>query len=253
MEPIYILQSTYEKLYALSSPIAEFLESMLPCISANWKRDCVDEILKRETDWGEEFINDRIFDELDISYLLKILLSEKNWIPLHEMFPENNFFVEENYRLLRSVKKIRNSVAHPKLRSYTEKDYNRWNSILEQAAKLFGKELGQLVADLHKSEKEKLFNFISERTFDITMNSPHFKELPQSKQESIKRTKQRLKDQTTAAGIMALFEDSYFLKKGQPIKEGLEEYKLPTFEDVMDEVKDFYYFGKWTPVKWPKN
>ena len=116
---------------------------------------------------------------------------------------------------------------------------------LEQAAKLFGKELGQLVADLHKSEKEKLFNFISERTFDITMNSPHFKELPQSKQESIKRTKQRLQDQTTAAGIMALFEDSYFLKKGQPIKEGLEEYHLPTFEDVMSEVRDFYYFGKW--------
>lgn len=251
MESIYILQSTYEKLYALSSPVAVFLEKNLPCISSNWKRDCVDEVLKRETDWGEEFVTDRIFDELDISYLLKILLSDKNWLALHEVFPENMFFSDENYRLLRSVKKIRNSVAHPKLRSYKEKDYNRWNSILEQAAKLFGKELGQLVADLHKKEKEKLFNFIAERTFDITMNSPHFKELPQSKQESIARTKQRLQDQTTAAGIMALFEDSYFLKKGQPIKEGLEEYHLPTFEDVMSEVRDFYYFGKWSPVKHP--
>lgn len=251
MESIYILQSTYEKLYALSSPVADFLEKNLPCVSPNWKRDCVDEILKRETDWGEEFITDRIFDELDISYLLKILLSEKNWTPLREMLPENNFFSDENYRLLRSVKKIRNSVAHPKLRSYTEMEYNRWNSILKQAAKLFGKELGQLVADLHKKEKDKLFNFIAERTFDITMNSPHFTELPQSKQESIARTKHRLQDQTTAAGIMALFEDSYFLKKGQPIKEGLEEYHLPTFEDVMDEVLDFYYFGKWSPIKRP--
>ena len=114
----------------------------------------------------------------------------------------------------------------------------------EQIAKLFGKELGQLVADLHKSEKEKLFNFISERPFDITMNSPHFKELPLSKQESIKRTKQRFYDQTTAAGIMALFEDSYFLNMGKPIKNELDKYNLPTFESVMDKVIDFYYFGK---------
>lgn len=115
---------------------------------------------------------------------------------------------------------------------------------IEDVAKLFGKELGQLVADLHKSEKEKLFNFISERPFDITMNSPHFKELPLSKQESIKRTKQRFYDQTTAAGIMALFEDSYFLNMGKPIKNELDKYNLPTFESVMDKVIDFYYFGK---------
>ena len=75
------------------------------------------------------------------------------------------------------------------------------------------------------------------------MNSPHFRELPEDKQKSIARTKKRLQAQTTAAGIMALFEDSYFLHKGQAIKEGLEEFHLPTFEDVMDEVKDFYYFG----------
>ena len=76
------------------------------------------------------------------------------------------------------------------------------------------------------------------------MNSPHFKDLPQSKQESINRTRERLYAQTTAAGIMALFEDSYFINRGKPIQKSLDEYNLPTFESIMDKVIDFYYFGK---------
>lgn len=251
MESIYILQNTYEKLYALSSPVADFLEKNLPCVSSNWKYYCIDEVLKTETKDGKERFVDKNLHELDVYYLLKVLLDDRNWKVLADLFPENVFYSKTNKYLLLDIKEIRNTVAHPSIEGYNEQDFYEWNEKLEQAAKLFGKELGQLVADLHKKEKEKLFNFIAERTFDITMNSPHFKELPQSKQESIARTKQRLQDQTTAAGIMALFEDSYFLKKGQPIKEGLEEYHLPTFEDVMDEVLDFYYFGKWSPIKRP--
>ena len=241
MESIRILQDTYEKLYALSTPIAKFLEKNLPCVSPNWKRYCVDEVLKRKTENGDEFLQDRDFYQLDVYYLLKVLLAERNWNVLKEIFPENQFYTDENRKLFRNVQKIRNSVAHPKLKSYTEKDYIYWSSILEKTARVFGAELGSLIAELHHAEKDKLFNFICERTFNITMNSPHFKELPQKKQESIARTKQRLQDQTTAAGIMALFEDSYFLRKGQPIREGLEEYHLPTFEDVMDDVRKFYY------------
>lgn len=122
-----------------------------------------------------------------------------------------------------------------------EKDYASWNSTLERTANLFGKELGELIAELHHTEKENLFNFICERTFDITMNSPDFKKLPLENQQSIKRTKKRLQAQTTAAGMMALFEDSYFLSKGQPIRKGLEEFNLPTFESIMDDVRKFYY------------
>lgn len=240
MESIYILQKTYENLYALSAPIAEFLEKNLPCISPNWKRDCVDTVLEERI----SFDNRIGFQELDVYYLLVVLLDDRNWDALKELFPSDNFYSKENRDLLFRTKEIRNTVSHPRVGGYDENDFYNWENTLKETANLFGKNLGQLVADLHKSEKDRLFNFIAERTFDITMNSPHFKDLPQSKQKSIARTKQRLQDQTTAAGIMALFEDSYFLEKGQSIKKGLEEYNLPTFEDVMDDVRAFYYFGK---------
>ena len=242
MESIYILQKTYENLYVLTKPIAEFLEKNLPCVAPNnWKFYCIDEVLKTETKNGTEKFVDKNLYELDVYYLLKVLLDDRNWKVLKDLFPEDNFYSDENKRLLFAAKEIRNAVSHPRIGGYDERNFLDWTEKLESIARLFGKELGELVADLHKSEKDRLFNFICERTFDITMNSPHFKDLPEKKQKSIARTKQRLQDQTTAAGIMALFEDSYFLNKGQPIKEGLEAYHLPTFEDVMDEVRKFYY------------
>ena len=241
MESIYILQNTYEKLYALSSPILAFLEERLPLISSTWKRTCVDEVLKTEFKDGREKFVDRKLKELDIYYLLKVLLDDENWFALKNLDLSDNFYSDDNRTLLFETQKIRNNVAHPRIEKYDESDFHSWNNTLERTARLFGKELGELIAELHQAEKDKLFNFICERTFDITMNSPDFKKLPQNKQDSIARTKKRLQDQTTAAGIMALFEDSYFLRKGQPIKEGLEEYHLPTFEDVMDDVRRFYY------------
>lgn len=250
MESIYILQKTYENLYALTKPVAEFLEKNLPCVAPNnWRFYCIDDVLKTESKDGVKRFIDKTLYELDVYYLLKVLLEDRTWKVLKDMFPENDFYSDKNKKLLYEVKQIRNDVAHPRIEKYTEQDFIDWTEKIEAVANLFGKNLGQLVAGLHKSEKDRLFNFIAERTFDITMNSPDFKKLPQSKQESVARTKKRLQEQATAAGIMALFEDSYFLHKGQPIKEGLEEYHLPTFEDVMEEVKDFYYFGKWSPVK----
>ncbi|MBQ8681087.1 MAG: hypothetical protein IJ530_15250 [Treponema sp.] len=247
MESIYILQKTYENLYALSFPVLDFLERNLPRISSTWMRSCVYDVL--EKDFSSEDITKRELKEFDIYYLFKVLLTDTNWNSLKNLDATDDFYTDYHRSLLFDVKKIRNDVAHPRIEKYTEQDFIDWTGKIEAVANLFGKELGQLVADLHKSEKDRLFNFIAERTFDITMNSPDFKKLPQSKQESVARTKKRLQEQATAAGIMALFEDSYFLHKGQPIKEGLEEYHLPTFENVMEEVKDFYYFGKWSPVK----
>ncbi len=241
MESIYILQSTYEKLYALANPVREFLENNLPLISATWKRECVDEVLKTEFADGHEKFVDRELIELDIYYLLKVLLTDKNWKKLKKVNLEDDFYSEHNRSLLFETKEIRNIVAHPRIEKYAEKDYERWNSTLEQTARLFGKELGELIVELHRTEKEKLFNFICKKSFDITMNSPDFEKLPLEKQESIKRTKKRLQDQTTAAGMMALFEDSYFLAKGQPIRKELEEFNLPTFESIMDDVRKFYY------------
>ena len=242
METIYILQKTYENLYALSFSVLDFLERNLPRISNTWMRTCVYDIL--EKDFPNDDIRKRKLEDYDVYYLLKILLADENWDSLKNLDLTDEFYTGYHRSLLSDVKEIRNNVAHPRIEKYKEQDFIEWTRKIEDVAKLFGKELGQLVADLHKKEKEKLFNFISERTFDITMNSPHFKELPLSKQESIKRTKQRLYDQTTAAGIMALFEDSYFLNRGKPIKNELDKYNLPTFESVMDKVIDFYYFGK---------
>ena len=74
MESIYILQNTYEKLYALSIPILAFLEERLPLISSTWKRTCVDEVLKTEFKDGREKFVDRELKELDIYYLLKVRL-----------------------------------------------------------------------------------------------------------------------------------------------------------------------------------
>ncbi len=241
MESIYILQKTYEILYALSFPVLDFLEVNLPRISNTWKRTCVYDVLEKDFPDGD--IINRELKEFDIYYLLKILLDDKNWNDLKNLDSNDEFYTDYHHCILRDVKDIRNAVAHPRIEKYSEKDFHNWTDTISKAAELFGKNIDGLLADLHKSEKEKLFNFICERTFDITMNSPHFRELPEDKQKSIARTKKRLQAQTTATGIMALFEDSYFLHKGQPIKEGLEEFHLPTFEDVMDEVKDFYYFG----------
>ena len=245
MESIYILQKTYENLYALTKPIADFLEKNLPCVAPNnWKYYCIDDVLKTESKDGSKRFVDKSLYELDIYYLLKVLLDDRNWKVLRDLFPEDAFYSEENKHLLLDVKEIRNTVMHPRIEGYDEQDFMDWTDKIKRTACLFGSELGVLLAELHKSEKDRLFNFIAERTFDITMNSPDFKKLPQCKQDSIARTKQRLQDQTTAAGIMALVEDSYFLKKGLPIKESLDEYHLPTFEDVMDELRAFYYFGK---------
>ena len=244
MESIYILQKTYENLYALTKPIAAFLEKNLPCVSGNWKYYCIDDVLKTETKNGREKFVDRKLSELDIYYLLKVLLDDRNWKVLQDLSPENLFYSDENKSLLWEVREIRNTIMHPRIGGYTENDFNEWSEKIKQVAKLFGSDLEQLIADLHTSEKDKLFNFIDERTFQITMNSPHFNDLPQEKRDSIRRTRERLKAQTTAAGIMALFEDSYFINRGKPIQKSLDEYNLPTFESIMDKVKAFYYFGK---------
>ena len=105
MESIYILQSTYEKLYALSSPVADFLEKNLPCVSSNWKYYCIDEVLKTETKDGKERFVDKNLHELDVYYLLKVLLDDRNWKVLSDLFSENVFYSKTNKYLLFDIKK----------------------------------------------------------------------------------------------------------------------------------------------------
>lgn len=115
MESIYILQSTYEKLYALANPIRKFLENNLPLISPTWKRECVDEVLKTEFSDGREKFVSYWLSELDIYYLLKVLLSNENWEKLKILDLRNDFYSDNNRELLFETKEIRNIVSHPRI------------------------------------------------------------------------------------------------------------------------------------------
>lgn len=89
MESIRILQNTYENLYVLQKPLCNFLKNHLPLIPPNW-RHLVDEIL--ETRLGHN--NHTNFENLDIYYLLTILLSERVWNPLKEMLLDERIFLQ---------------------------------------------------------------------------------------------------------------------------------------------------------------
>ena len=238
MESIRILQDTYEKLYVLSEPIRAFLEERLPCVAPNnWKKYCVYDVLN--TDGDPE--DDKDFSQLDVYYLVKVLLADRNWNALKELFPGSGFYTESNKKLLKAVKRIRNKVAHPQIRRCTENDYIEWTHTLDDAARLFGKNLHQLIADLHENEKENLLEFIFTHSTNITMSSPKYPSLSEKTRKAIEETKERLKLQTTAAGIMALFEDAYFLGHGSFVRDELNAAGLPTFEDIMEKVQRHYY------------
>ena len=108
MESIYILQKTYENLYALSFPVLDFLEVNLPRISNTWKRTCVYDVLEKDFPNGD--ITKRELKEFDIYYLLKILLDEKNWNDLKNLDASDDFYTDYHHCILRDVKDIRNTV-----------------------------------------------------------------------------------------------------------------------------------------------
>ena len=234
MESIRILQDTYEKLYALSKPIAEFLQEHLPCISPNWKSECVDNALK--TNIG--FSNDRIFEQLDVYYLLVILLDNNNWNAMKELFSQENFFSRENKRDLERVRAIRNTISHPKLKNYTTEDLKKWNSQISYVATLFKADLQKLLENLHKEEKGKLLAIINE---NVILPALACETLDADIKTSILGTQKRLEVQNTAAGIIAFFDDALRSRRGKRIYEALKSVGLKGFEDITDIVKDSYY------------
>ena len=72
MESIRILQDAYEKLYALTEPVANLLERELTKVS-DWKQKC-DYVLSRRNCKVKEW---NYFYELDLYYLLVLL--EAGW------------------------------------------------------------------------------------------------------------------------------------------------------------------------------
>jgi len=235
MESIRVLQSTYENLYFLAEPVRNFLEEYLPMLSPCWKRDCVYDILKKSL---RRDVTIR-FDDLDICYLLKILTSEKIWTNLKNILPEKySFFTKDNFRLLKKVKKIRNEIAHPNLKSYSFRDYDIWEKQILECANLFKVDLEKIKIDYHQKEKKKILDYIYSEVIDCALSDQRVKGPLRT---SIENTKERLEKQLTTQGIIDFFSDALQSTRGKKICEELRSLGLKAFEDIKDNVKNIYY------------
>lgn len=236
MESIRILQDTYEKLYAITTPIMDLMETKLTKVPS-WKQKC-DAILNKHT---EDKIKEwSYFCELDLYYLLVLLKEE--WDDL-ERYSDSDFFTEDNQNLFvssaeNSVFSIRNNVSHPENWDYTIDTYRQWKKSLEKAAVALGSSMEELLYDLHKPERERMLNFILDNTTNITLKSD---KLPEDIRNSVIHTRDMLKSQMTAAGIITFFSDALKSERGKQVVEALSKLGLPLFEDIKDEVFDMYY------------
>ncbi|MGL4987205.1 MAG: hypothetical protein ACRC5H_08745 [Treponemataceae bacterium] len=235
MESIRILQDTYEKLYVLSAPVVKFLEDHLPAISPQWKTVCVDDVI--ESDCKRQ--NEKNLFDLDIYYLLKIILNQNNWYSLKGLYPEKNyFFNKQTYNLLKSVQDIRNKISHPTLTRYTVENYESWSHAIENLAKLFNCSIPNLLAELHESEKKKILIIIEEK---VIVPALKCEALQQEIKNSVEDTKKRLQNQNTALGIIAFFSDALASNRGKIICDALHENKLLAFEDIKNDIFKIYY------------
>ena len=238
MNTIRILQKTYEMLYVLSKPVKKYLQKKLPEISVNWKTDCIGNVLKVDLKDGTSRQSNKTINQLDIYYLLKVLLTNKNWNRLKARFPMDPLYSIENKELLVEIKELRNTVAHPTLDHYTNADFNAWKNKIEKAAKLFDSDLGTLLFDLHFQEKQKLLLFIEKKVINPALES---NVLDIETRESVIETKERLEIQETAEGIISFFEDALRASGGIKIKEILHSKHLTAFEDIADDIFKMYY------------
>ncbi len=235
METIRVLQKTYENLYVLSTPIVEFLENHLPVISTNWKKEYIDDVIEEITKKPNKV---NLYD-LDIYYLISILIKKEIWDTLKALFPEErSFFSKENKKLLKDVRQIRNDISHPSLQKYSFKDYEHWTSLISDCARLFDKDLNTLVNDLHAAEKEKILNMVLSKVIEPALNHPGLSDRTRA---SVENTKDRLFKQNTAEGIIEFFNDALSANRGKTICEKLHECNLLAFEDIADEVLKTYY------------
>lgn len=238
MNTIRILQKTYEMLYVLSKPVRKYLLKHLPEISKDWKRDCIYEVLKVDLKDGTSIYIDKTIKQLDIYYLLKVLLANKNWIKLKQHFSMEPLYSNDNKELLSEIKKLRNEVAHPTMKNYTNADFNIWKTKIENVAKLFGSDLGILLHDLHFQEKQKLLLHIEKNVINPALAS---KTLDIETKARIEGTKKRLEIQETAEGIIDFFEDALRASGGIKIKDTLHKNDLTAFEDIAKDIFKMYY------------
>lgn len=235
METIRILQDTYEKLYVITPLLAELLEKEMPKTSSQWKQKC-DSILEKERcskQWS-------YFCELDSYYLLKLL--KFLWNELADN-SDTDFFTNENKRLFvsnrdDSILSIRNEIAHPEQWDYELELYNRWGNSLAQAAEELGSDLSELLRQQHEPEKQRILKIIDDAVIAPALRCT---ELPAKIKQSVENTRKRLEMQSTAAGIIAFFNDALHSNTGKSICDTLRAHKLNAFEDIESTVRDAYF------------
>lgn len=222
MESIRILQDTYEKLYALSTPLADLMESEFKKLSQYWKNDYVDSVLQQKglfKEWNHLY-------EIDMYYLLEIL--RQNWRELSQK-SGNKFFSKEHFDLFVNKKNpyslfsIRNDVSHPEYYDYKIRTYNEWQKTIENCAASLQTSISELLYELHQPEKERILKIILDNVIEPNLLCP---DLPDDIRKSVLDTKKRLEDQNTASGIIAFFTDALKANRGKKSVRGISETSL---------------------------
>ena len=164
MESIRILQDIFERLYALSVPMRDFLEDELSALSRNWWCDCVEPTLGRENTFMYGDTSRITLDDVDIYYLTKIIL--KNWPRLRENSCGKYEFTQKHRDNFRRLQEVRNRIAHPEHRHYTAEEYKEYLEVINTAASFFGKEIAALIQELHQQEKAKILGIIQQKVLE---------------------------------------------------------------------------------------
>ncbi len=237
MEPIRILQDTYEKLYAITPALAKFLESEFENLSPlQWQENYVEPFLQKSKFFGDW----KKLSDIDCYYLLELL--NYYWNALREK-SESDFFYRENRNLFidkrngNSLLKIRNEISHPTKDIYTTYDYLSWSETLALSAEKLGYSIEELIEDLHIAEKRKILDFLFENTSDKTLKSNN---LPDDIRASIINTKERLEALPTASAVMTFLRDAQKANRGQHIRDTLKKMNLPTFDEFMPQIEEMY-------------
>lgn len=240
MESIRILQNTYEMLYAITPVLGNFMEQEFDNLDPfSWQDKYVNSFLQKK----KKRIKWEHLKEIDLYYLLAIL--SERWVDFKQ-HTNSSFFTDENRLLFigdvkenkYSIINIRNEVSHPEYWNYEMSVYAEWKESLELAAKKLGSNIPKLLNELHTKEKNRLLKFIETKVILPALESDKIKE---DIKDKIRDTHERLKVQTTAAGIIYFFEDALRASGGKTIGKILETHDLNSFEKIQDAVLNSYY------------
>lgn len=236
MESIRILQDIFERLYAVSIPMRDFLEDELPHISKSWWYDCVESSLGKDS-IGTHLVSDKDnLDDVDIYFLTKILL--KYWEALRQKSPNNRLYTREHKENFRRLQELRNMIAHPEHRHYTDTEYWQAVKTIDTAADFFGHTVQNLLLELHQQEKAKILGIIQQKVLAPAIACDT---LDPDIKKSVVDTLDRLRKKGTAREIVDFFTDALDAKRGKVVYAALKANGLTGFEDIKSLVLGCYY------------